>query len=105
MVEHAQRDPAGAVGVVEGGHGFDVVAETAAEGVQDDACEFSQWVEKRRELEAARVESSLEPPPDDDTSHTGGFTPLHKKRAPIPRQRPYGSRNRLLHRRREQIIS
>ncbi|AVV46657.1 helix-turn-helix transcriptional regulator [Streptomyces sp. ID05-04B] len=67
--------------------------------------EFSEWVEKRRELEAARVESSLDPPPSDDTSHTGGFTPLHKKRAPIPRQRPHGSRNRLLHRRREQIIS
>ncbi|MGW1269707.1 hypothetical protein [Streptomyces sp. NPDC002491] len=49
--------------------------------------EFTEWVEKRRELEAARVESSLEPPPDDDTSRTGGFTPLHKKRAPIPRQR------------------
>lgn len=68
--------------------------------------EFSQWVEKRRELEAARVESSLESAPGNDaTPLRSGFIPLHKKRVPIPRQRPYGARNRLLHRRREQIIS
>ncbi|MEH0416098.1 helix-turn-helix domain-containing protein [Streptomyces sp. B21-083] len=66
--------------------------------------EFSAWLEKRRELEAARVESTLEPPHNnDDTSRKGGFTPLHKKRIPIPRRRPYGTRNRL-HRRRKQIM-
>ncbi|MFD5522297.1 helix-turn-helix domain-containing protein [Streptomyces sp. NPDC127066] len=68
--------------------------------------EFSDWLEKRRELEAARVERALElAPVDGDISRKSGFTPLHKKRAPIPRQRSYGIRNRLIQRRRQQIIS
>ncbi|MFE7854105.1 helix-turn-helix domain-containing protein [Streptomyces sp. NPDC057403] len=67
--------------------------------------EFSAWLEKRRELEAAEVESTLNSPRSTNTRPKGGgFTPTHKKRPPIPRQRPYGSRNRLLHRRKEQII-
>jgi hypothetical protein len=66
--------------------------------------EFAAWREKRRELEAATVERTvLDSPHADETPLTAGkngFTPLHKKRPPIPRQRPY-NRQRHRYRRRD----
>ncbi|MER6442947.1 helix-turn-helix transcriptional regulator [Streptomyces sp. NPDC001185] len=65
--------------------------------------EFADWLEKRRELEAARV--AREAPHSNDTPRNSGYTPLHKKRITIPNQRPSGSRNRLLRWRRPQTLA